>query len=115
MKESDLKRICRIREYCEDINRTIQRFGENKNLFLDDIDYYNSVSMSIMQIGELCNGLTEEFKNETGDQMQWGLIRGMRNMFAHTYFKMDKNIIWDVATKNIPLLEMFCDKIIKNT
>ena len=112
MRDTDLQRIQHIKKYCEDIAETVQRFGNDKKTFLNDLDYFNSVSMSIMQIGELSIGLTEDFKNSTKGQMEWNLIRGMRNMFAHTYAKMDKNIIWEVATKNIPKLLLFCDMII---
>ena len=111
MKDSDLQRIEHIASYCEDIASTIERFGSNQEIFFSDLDYRNSVSMSIMQIGELSVGLSEDFKTATQDQMQWGLIRGMRNMFAHTYAKMDKTIVWDVATKDIPGLLHFCKKI----
>ena len=68
--------------------------------------------MSIMQIGELSIGLSDEFKDATRAQMPWGLIRGMRNMFAHGYGKMDRGVIWDVATNDIPQLLQFCNKTI---
>ena len=43
--------------------------------------------MKIMQIGELAGGLSDGFKDRTTEQIQWGMIRGMRNLFAHTYAK----------------------------
>ena len=113
MDSSDIQRIAHIKEYCEDIARAIKRFGPDAETFLSDVDYYKSVSMSIMQIGELSIGLSDNFKEATGEQMQWGLIRGMRNMFAHTYAKMDKVTIWDAAAKDIPTLLQFCDRILK--
>jgi uncharacterized protein with HEPN domain len=33
-------------------------------------------------------------------------------MFAHSYAKMDKEVIWDVATKDITTLLRFCDNIL---
>ena len=114
MKDSDLQRIQHIASYCEDIAKTIERFGRDQEIFLRDLDYRNSISMSIMQIGELSVGLSDDFKDSTQDQMQWGLIRGMRNMFAHTYAKMDRTIVWDVATKDIPGLLHFCQNIQKS-
>ena len=114
MKDRDLQRIQHIANYCEDIARTIQRFGKSQESFFNDLDYRNSISMSIMQIGALSIGLSDEFKDSTQDQMQWGLIRGMRNMFAHTYAMMDKAIVWDVATKDIPGLLRFCQEILKS-
>jgi uncharacterized protein with HEPN domain len=67
--------------------------------------------MCILQIGELANGLTAEFQEKTKENMQWGLIRGMRNWIAHSYQNVDNEIIWDTVSNNIPLLEDFCNKI----
>ena len=36
----------------------------------------------------------------------------MRNMFAHGYDLMDKDIIWEVAVTDVPTLEKFCDSLI---
>jgi len=113
MNKGDLERIRHIKEYCEDIARAIKRFGANQEAFLTDIDYYKSVSMSIMQIGELSIGLSEGFKKATATQIEWQPLRGMRNLFAHTYAKMDRSIVWDVADTNIPILLKFCDKTIE--
>lgn len=109
---SDLQRIEHMKRYCDDVAKTIQRFGSNYDIFLNDTDYLNSISMSIMQIGELSIGLTDEFKRKTSEQIQWGLIRGIRNMYAHTYAKMDKLSIWETAINDIPGLLHFCEKVI---
>jgi uncharacterized protein with HEPN domain len=99
--------------YCETIAKTIQRFGNNLENFSNDIDYLNSVSMSIMQIGELSIGLSDEFKQETAGRMQWNAIRGARNLYAHAYAKMDRIAIWETATMDIPILLHFCEEILK--
>ena len=111
MNNSDLQRIKHIKHYCDDVAKTILRFGSDYDIFLNDTDYLNSISMSIMQIGELSIGLTDEFKRGTSKQIQWGLIRGMRNMYAHAYAKMDKLSIWETATNDIPGLLYFCEKV----
>ncbi len=113
MKDSDIQRIRHMKSYCEKIAKTINRFGAERKTFASDDDYANSVSMSIMQIGELSIGLSDEFKEKTKNQMQWGMIRGMRNLFAHTYASMDKDVIWEVASNDIPGLLLFCNGIIE--
>lgn len=113
MADSDLQRIKHISKYCKRIAKTIERYGHDYDIFLSDDDYFDSISMKIMQIGELAGGLSDGFKDKTKEQMQWGMIRGMRNLFAHTYAMMDKNIIWDVAIRDIPGLLHFCKGIIK--
>lgn len=69
--------------------------------------------MCILQIGELSNGLSNEFREETKEVMQWGLIRGMRNWAAHSYQEMDNEIIWDTVSNSIPLLTKFCDEALE--
>lgn len=71
---------------------------------MKDRDYFNSVSMSIMQIGELSAGLSTEFKEQPKRQVQWGPVKAMRNMFAHGYASMDAEVIWEAATRDIPAL-----------
>ena len=112
MNNSDIQRIQHIKTYCEDIEETIVRFGQEYEIFAQDKDYFNSVSMSMMQIGELSAGLSDEFKNETSDQMQWGAIKGMRNLFAHAYAAMNKEIIWESAILDIQVLQSFCESVL---
>ncbi len=35
-------------------------------------------------------------------------MKAMRNMVAHGYGKMDRQIIWETATTDIPALKAFC-------
>jgi uncharacterized protein with HEPN domain len=116
MVKGDLERIRHIRQYCLDIAKTVKRADNSLEVFSEDTDFYNSISMSIMQIGELSGGLSDEFKDATRNEMPWGMIRGMRNHFAHGYATMEKSEIWETATKDIPNLLSFCERIIaKNT
>jgi uncharacterized protein with HEPN domain len=112
MKSSDFQRVWHMKRYAEGIANAIARFGGDFDVFSKDSDYYDSVSMKLMQIGELCGGLSQEFKNATKDKLPWGAIRGMRNFFAHNYISMDKSIIWDVATIDAPTVLAFCEEVI---
>ena len=112
MNKGDLSRIKHMKRYCEDIADAVNRFGNSYEVFTNDIHFLNSVSMSIMQIGELSVGITDEFKEATRTQIQWGLMRGMRNHFAHGYATMEKSDIWETATKDIPNLLNFCERVI---
>ena len=113
MDSQDTQRIMQILDYCERIANTIERFGCDYNAFVTDGDYFDSVSMKVMQIGELASGLSDEFREKTNKRMQWGAIRGMRNLFAHTCARMDKKVIWDVAVQDTPGLLAFCKDVLK--
>ena len=56
----DRQRILRIYEYCSQIEATALRFGNSKDAFLHDLDFQQSVSFSLLQIGELSGNLTDE-------------------------------------------------------
>ena len=45
--------------------------------------------------------------------MNWNVIKGMRNHFAHGYFSMDYQIIFDTAKKDIPLFQKKLDEEIQ--
>ena len=112
MNNGDLQRIRHIKTYCEDIAETIARFGADYNTFVQDRDYCNSVSMSMMQIGEISGSLSDAFKSDTSHQMQWRAMKAMRNLFAHAYASMSKEMIWASATKDVPELLAFCNDVL---
>jgi uncharacterized protein with HEPN domain len=103
----DLDIIKRVLSYSNDISNTIRRFGDSFDILAQDKDYYKSISMSLMQIGELTIHLSEDFRLEN-KEIQWGLIKGMRNHFAHDYARMSVEEVWDTATKDIPGLAQYC-------
>ena len=108
MTKSDWQRLVHISTYCADIDAFIHRFGEDYEIFISDRAYFNAVSMCILQIGELANGLSEEYREETKDQMPWGMIRGMRNWLAHAYVETDEKVVWETACHDIPKVSAFC-------
>ena len=110
MLSPDLQRIKHIRDYCTEIETTVTRYGRAFAIFDSDPDYQRSVSFSILQIGELSGGLTQEYRQATADRVQWGPIKGMRNLVAHNYGSMSREIIWETATTGIPALKRFCEE-----
>ena len=114
MNKGDLQRIRHIGVYCEDIKAFTERFGNDFNTFTSDRAYFNAVSMCILQIGELANALSEEFRESTKDEIQWKMIRGTRNWLAHAYGEVDESMLWETVTNDIPVLAAFCKNIIEN-
>lgn len=104
----DINVLEHIIKYCDDIEETINRFGENFEIFENDTDYKNSISMSTMQIGELTTHLSDEFKQSSSKDIPWNLIKAMRNHYAHGYFYMDNKEIFETATTDIKTLKEKC-------
>ena len=81
----DAQILAHILEYCNRVEKTLSRFGRNFDIFLEDQDYMDSVSMNLLQIGELAGKFSDAYVQETKPQMDWRAIKNMRNMFAHDY------------------------------
>lgn len=110
MLQPDRQRLEHIQGYCVEIRKTIARYGESFEVFDADADYQRSVSFCILQIGELSGGLSAEFRKATADRVQWGPMKGMRNLVAHSYGSMSRDIIWETAVMDIPVLQEFCEQ-----
>ena len=110
MQSPDIQRIGHIRDYCLEIQKTLDRYGHSFDIFDQDADFQRSVAFCIVQIGELGGGLSEEYRKTTADRMPWAAIKGMRNLVAHSYGTMSRKIIWETATIDIPLLLHFCEE-----
>ncbi|BAL00608.1 hypothetical protein OBV_34090 [Oscillibacter valericigenes Sjm18-20] len=110
MLSPDLQRLKHIRDYCTEIEKTIDRYGDSFEVFDRDADFQRSISFSILQIGELSGGLSAEYRQSTADRIQWGPIKGMRNLVAHSYGNMSRDVIWETAITDIPVLKQFCEE-----
>lgn len=97
-----------ILRYCNQIETAHADFGKSKDRFIKSTTYQNAVSMCILQIGELVNRLTDDFKAEHSN-IPWHKIRGMRNFVAHEYGSIDFDIVWYTATNSIVDLKAFCE------
>jgi len=98
--------------YCNEINNTIERFGNNYEIFSKDSVYQNAVALCVLQIGELTTHFTEEFKN-TYNEIPWNQIKALRNVVAHNYGKIDKETLWETISNDIPKLQDYCSRIEK--
>jgi len=99
-----------IVRYCEEIEKTIERFGEDYEVFSEDSVYQNAVALCVLQIGELTTHFTEDFKI-VYNEMPWNQIKALRNIVAHNYGKVDKEILWETIISDIPSLKEYCCKI----
>lgn len=93
-------------EYILQAIERIRRYTKGKtfdDFIADDMMYY-AVVKNIEIIGEASNMLTEEFRN-THPDTPWKLVNGMRNYIVHEYFQVDNNVVWDVITGDLLLLE----------
>ena len=100
----------RIISYCNEIDKTIQRFGEDYTVFAQDSVYKNATALCVLQIGELTAHLTNDFK-QTYTEIPWMQIKALRNVVAHSYGKIDAESLWETITIDIPKLKEYCFNI----
>lgn len=110
MLSLDLERILKIKEYCEDIEQSIARYGRSYETFQADTVYQYSLSFCILQIGELSGRLSAEFRNATDHQIPWTAIKGMRNVVVHGYGSIHLETLWQTIQNDIPILKKFCEE-----
>jgi uncharacterized protein with HEPN domain len=101
----------RIIEHIENICNAQKRFGNDYTIFVSDKDYFNSVCMSLLQIGELAHHLTTEFTAAHTD-IPWKNLIGLRNVVVHGYGQLDMETVWSTVTCDIPELYRKCKAVI---
>lgn len=104
MVDLDISLIQKSLRYIYELNSTLKDFNYNYNSFVENSTCRNAVCMCLLQIGELTGKLSQELKNEQPN-IEWHLIKGMRNIFAHAYSTLDCIAAWGAATKDVPKLK----------
>ena len=110
MQPRDRQHLERIVEYCKRIEATVSRYGNALTSFMGDTDYQQSVSFSLLQIGELVAGLSDKYKASTSGEMPWSAIKAMRNIVVHGYGSINLDTVWETVQSDIPDLKAFCLK-----
>lgn len=85
-----------VEEYTNDISE--QQLKENKL-------HLHATIYNVQVIGEAVYKLTTDFKLGHPDT-PWAAIEKMRHILVHDYFRINFDVLWDVVTKDIPLLKV---------
>lgn len=112
--DRDISIIEHIISYCEQIEQTVDRFGNDYAVFAGDPIYRNAAALCILQIGELVGKLSEEFR-ANHPSIPWRQIKAMRNIVAHNYGTVDPETTWEIIQDDIPDLKVYCQKVVSNS
>ena len=110
--ERDISILRHIITYCQQIEQTIERFGDSADVFAADPIYRNAAALCILQIGELVGNLSDGFRTEH-PAVPWRQIKAVRNIVAHKYGTVNAEITWEIITADIPALKKFCLTVIE--
>ncbi len=92
--------------YLEDMIQSMERIGE----YIDGLDVQkfkqnhlviDAVVRNFEIIGEASKNVPKDIR-EKYPEIPWRQMYGLRNLIAHEYFGVDYEMIWEIATKNIP-------------
>ncbi|MCM1283807.1 MAG: DUF86 domain-containing protein [Muribaculaceae bacterium] len=103
MKQRDRRILIKIMNYCMEVCDTHVYFKQDKELFMDEkygFIYRNSITMPILQIGELAKTLSGDFLDEY-TKIPWKMIMRMRDIVAHHYGNLDYEIVWNTSISDI--------------
>ncbi|WP_202318606.1 HepT-like ribonuclease domain-containing protein [Archaeoglobus neptunius] len=94
--------------------RRIQKYVENLSYedLLKNEEKQDAVIRNIEIIGEAVKNISADLKEKY--RIDWRKISGMKDKLIHSYFGVKIEIVWIVATKEIPGLMNNITMIIKN-
>lgn len=103
----DIQILEKIQGYCNDIMFTHTEYAHDYHTFCTNPTYRNAIALCLMQIGELVKHLSPDFiRSHTS--IPWHAIRGMRNVVAHEYGRIDLETVWETSEAGIIELRNFC-------
>jgi uncharacterized protein with HEPN domain len=88
--------------------------GLNKEDFLADKRTQQAVIMSM--VGEVVTKVMDRYPefSDQHSEIPWRSIRGMRNRFAHGYFDINLDVVWDTVQTALPQLLQQLSNITKS-
>ena len=102
--------------YLNDIIKSIdkiQRYtlGMNYEDFVVSEQTIDAVVFNLQIIGESVKNIPREIKDKY-PQIEWRKIAGLRDIIAHAYFTIDREIVWDIIQTKISYLQEVIQKIV---
>ena len=84
----------------------------SQNQFAQNQTLQRAFVRSIEIIGEATKKIPDDFKQKY-PRVEWKAIAAMRDRLIHGYFGVDYDIVWDVLTNKIPILQQQIELILQ--
>ena len=107
-KERDKDLILNILDDAETLEKRIRHFNVTEESFINDLSFegdivYDSLLMPVYTLVEDALHLSDEVM-EFFPGYPWSDVRAFRNIVAHGYRRVSKEIAWKVISEDIPQL-----------
>lgn len=107
MKNKEYMSLKKMIEY---INKALKYTeGCSFETFSRNEEKVDATVFAISQIGELVKNITKETM-ERYNNIEWIIIKNLRNKIVHDYEGINLNLIWDIITDDIIQLKMDLEK-----
>lgn len=104
-----------MREKTRDKSRIVDivTYSENVTEFVKDISFDDFVNTKVLFfavmknveiVGEAAYMLSKEYKDQHPNT-PWNMVQGMRHVLVHDYATVIPKMLWNTATKDIPILK----------
>ena len=110
MKNKEYMSIKKMIEYIDKALRYTE--GCNSESFSNNEEKVDATIFAISQIGELVKNINKETM-EKYPNIEWIIIKNLRNKIVHDYEGINLNLIWDIVTKDIVELREDLEEILK--
>ena len=111
MKDKEYMSLKKMIEY---INKALRYTdGCDFNSFSSNEEKVDATVFAISQIGELVKNISKETM-EKYPNIEWIIIKNLRNKIVHDYEGIKLNFIWDIITKDIIQLKVDLEKILQD-
>ncbi|OPY37922.1 MAG: hypothetical protein A4E35_00977 [Methanoregula sp. PtaU1.Bin051] len=93
----------------------IERYvaGVSYDEFVRQEQLVDAVERNIEKIGEAAAAIPEQIRKDH-PEVPWKTIVGLRNKVIHHYFAVDREVIYQIAVKNIPETKAKIEKILRD-
>jgi len=110
MSRSLIERLRDARSFARDAENRV--LGLGRDTFADVVEVKYTVYYCLIGIGEALKQVPAEVL-ASESSMAWESIIGMRNRLVHAYWRVDDDIVFSVATMELPALGMALERMIK--
>lgn len=108
------KEYISLKKMIEYINKALRYTdGCDFKSFSNNEEKVDATVFAISQIGELVKNISQETM-KTYPNIEWIIIKNLRNKIVHDYEGIKLNFIWDIITKDIMQLKTDLEKILEN-
>ena len=108
------KEYISVKKMIEYINKALKYTdGCDFNSFSNNEEKVDATIFAVSQIGELVKNISKETM-EKYPNIEWIIIKNLRNKIVHDYEGIKLNFIWDIITKDIKQLKKDLERIIED-